>query len=135
MPPDEVLALYVLHLSLLLVVVIYIVILVLIMKRTKLDKGFWGGVLGCSAAIAMMLPIAFMPKGTWGRLMLHAAAGFGIAVTSLVVGIPSCISDKKDGQSKRTLAILGIILNLLVLPLNIASMHAFADISGFYLEP
>ena len=132
--PEQVQALLILHVGLLIVCAIYAITLTFLMLRARRNKGFWLGIVNDAAVVLMMSPLLAVPRGTYGRLMLHAVAMFGVVVLALAFGLPACIRDRRDSQSNKTLATLGIFLNLIVFPLGNISMTLFAQVSGFWLE-
>ena len=89
------------------------------------------GVAANCYTIWIMLTLFSVPRGAAIRLMGHAATVFMLAFASLVVGVPLSIAGcVYSHRSRRVCGVLGIVLNLVVLPVGFVLLYVVARIAG-----
>ena len=81
-----------------------------------------------------MLPLLAVPAGSDIRPMTLAVIVCALALVSLFIGVPlSVVGCYRSRGTHRLWGILGIVLNLAVLPVGSLSMHRIAHFIGFTL--
>ncbi len=81
-----------------------------------------------------MLPLLAVPAGSHIRPMMLAVIVCALALMSLIIGVPlSVVGCYRNRGEYRLWGILGIVLNLVVLPVASLLMHLIAHVLGFTL--
>jgi hypothetical protein len=85
-----------------------------------------------SCSMFAILPLLTVPAGSDIRPMMLAVIICALALLSLSIGVPLSVVGCFAGRgAHRFWGVLGIVLNLAVLPVGVLSMHLIAHVIGF----
>ncbi len=105
--------------------------------KTKITAllGLGMGVAANLYIVWMALMLLSVPRGAAIRPMVETATVFAMAFASFLIGLPlSVVGCVHSDRKHRTWGILGIVLNLVVVPIWVVLLQVVAHIAGFVLE-